>query len=71
MSREDSSVFTFEHQELYQKLQYKFYDAVESMDHNNIVVSNTRCRLYVHITFLTSQRLPDLYFKEIQFHGFR
>ena len=33
------SLFTFEHQESYQKIQFKFYDAVESMDHNNIIVS--------------------------------
>eukprot|EP00111_Clytia_hemisphaerica_P019135 TCONS_00056507-protein len=32
-----SSLFTFEHQETYQKIQFKFYDAVESMDHNNII----------------------------------
>ena len=31
-------LFTFEHQESYQKIQFKFFDAVESMDHNNIIV---------------------------------
>lgn len=38
-NEEKSSLFTFEHQESYQKIQFKFFDAVESMDHNNIIVS--------------------------------
>ena len=38
-NEEKSSLFTFEHQDSYQKIQFKFFDAVESMDHNNIIVS--------------------------------
>jgi len=29
--------FVFEHQEMYRNVQFKFYDALESMDHNNII----------------------------------
>lgn len=32
-----SSLFIFEHTESYQKVQFLFYDAVESLDHNNIM----------------------------------
>ena len=38
-NEEKSTIYTFEHQESYQKIQFKFFDAVESMDHNNIIVS--------------------------------
>jgi len=31
------SYFMFEHQEIYRSVQFKFYDAVETMDHNNII----------------------------------
>lgn len=31
--------FTFEHSREYQQVQFKFLDAVESMDPNNIVVN--------------------------------
>lgn len=37
-SGSSASVFTFEHQEAYRKIQFLFYDAVESLDHNNIMV---------------------------------
>lgn len=30
--------FTFEHSKEYQQVQYRFLDAVESLDHNNIMV---------------------------------
>ncbi|XP_057291980.1 transcription factor 25-like isoform X2 [Hydractinia symbiolongicarpus] len=36
-SGSSASVFTFEHQEAYRKIQFLFYDAVESLDHNNIM----------------------------------
>ena len=32
--------FAFEHSRDYQQIQFKFLDAVESMDPNNIVVNN-------------------------------
>lgn len=31
--------FTFEHSKEYQNVQFAFIDAVESLDHNNIIVS--------------------------------
>lgn len=35
----DNSVeYTFEHSKEYQKVQFAFLDAVESLDHNNIIV---------------------------------
>ena len=37
-STKSSHLFAFEHQEIYQKVQFMFYDAVESLDHNNIMV---------------------------------
>ncbi len=30
--------FTFEHSKEYQQIQFQFIDAVESLDHNNIIV---------------------------------
>ena len=35
----DSIEFTFEHAKDYQSVQFHFMDAVESLDHNNIIVS--------------------------------
>lgn len=32
--------FTFEHSKDYQNIQFAFLDAVESLDHNNIIVRN-------------------------------
>lgn len=37
-SKEGTQYFTFEHGRQYQQVQFKFLDAVESMDPNNIVV---------------------------------
>lgn len=39
-SKEGVQYFTFEHGRQYQQVQFKFLDAVESMDPNNIVVKN-------------------------------
>jgi len=36
-SENSSPYFVFEHQEIYRNVQFKFYDALESMDHNNII----------------------------------
>lgn len=38
-SKDGIQYFTFEHSRDYQQVQFKFLDAVESMDPNNIVVS--------------------------------
>lgn len=38
-SKNGLQYFTFEHNRDYQQVQFKFLDAVESMDPNNIVVS--------------------------------
>lgn len=40
--------FTFEHLPSYQEIQFKFIEAVESLDHNNIVVSFISYRLIKH-----------------------
>ena len=32
--------FAFEHSKDYQNIQFAFIDAVESLDHNNIIVTN-------------------------------
>lgn len=37
-SKDGIQYFTFEHSRDYQQVQFKFLDAVESMDPNNIVV---------------------------------
>lgn len=37
-SKDGLQYFTFEHSRDYQQVQFKFLDAVESMDPNNIVV---------------------------------
>lgn len=37
-SKDGLQHFTFEHNRDYQQVQFKFFDAVESMDPNNIVV---------------------------------
>lgn len=37
-SKDGVQYFTFEHSRDYQQVQFKFLDAVESMDPNNIVV---------------------------------
>ena len=39
-SNENVTEFTFEHSDDYQKIQFAFLDAVESLDHNNIIVTN-------------------------------
>lgn len=41
-TRRGVQYFTFEHHREYQQVQFKFLDAVESMDPNNIVV---RCEI--------------------------
>ena len=35
----ESIEFTFEHAKEYQTVQFHFVDAVESLDHNNIIVN--------------------------------
>jgi hypothetical protein len=35
----DAIEFAFEHSKDYQHIQFAFIDAVESLDHNNIIVS--------------------------------
>lgn len=38
---DDNSIeFAFEHSREYQKIQFLFLDALESLDHNNIIVIN-------------------------------
>ena len=37
-SNEDITEFTYEHDKQYQGIQFMFMDAIESMDHNNIIV---------------------------------
>lgn len=40
-SRDGLHFFAFEHSRDYQQVQFKFFDAVESMDPNNIVVNQS------------------------------
>lgn len=40
-SKDGLHFFAFEHSRDYQQVQFKFFDAVESMDPNNIVVSKS------------------------------
>lgn len=40
-SKDGIHYFTFEHNRDYQQVQFKFLDAVESMDPNNIVVKTS------------------------------
>lgn len=40
-SKDGIQYFTFEHGRDYQQVQFKFLDAVESMDPNNIVVKSS------------------------------
>lgn len=40
-SKDGTQHFTFEHSRDYQQVQFKFMDAVKSMDPNNIVVRKT------------------------------
>ncbi len=41
-SKDGVQYFTFEHSRDYQQIQFKFLDAVESMDPNNIVVKKKK-----------------------------
>lgn len=46
-SKDGTQHFTFEHSRDYQQVQFKFLDAVKSMDPNNIVV---RCDFgWIHV----------------------
>ena len=38
----DTIEFAFEHGKDYQSVQFNFIDAVESLDHNNIIVINQK-----------------------------
>lgn len=38
-SNDNTLEFTFEHSKEYQNVQFAFMDAVESLDHNNIIVN--------------------------------
>ena len=37
-SKDDIIEFAYEHDKQYQGIQFMFLDAIESMDHNNIIV---------------------------------
>ncbi len=41
-SKDGVQYFTFEHSRAYQQIQFKFLDAVESMDPKNIVVKKKK-----------------------------
>lgn len=41
--------FTFEHLQEYQKIQFEFVSAVESLDHNNIIVSKATIVIKIFI----------------------
>lgn len=45
-SKDGLHVFAFEHSRDYQQVQFKFFDAVESMDPNNIVVNKSGLVFY-------------------------
>lgn len=47
-SKDGIQYFTFEHGRDYQQVQFKFLDAVESMDPNNIVVKKKKLISFVH-----------------------
>ena len=47
----ESIEFTFEHAKEYQTVQFHFVDAVESLDHNNIIV-NHKIPRYLKIFFI-------------------
>lgn len=49
-SKNGLQYFTFEHNRDYQQVQFKFLDAVESMDPNNIVVSRQSLKMPLNVT---------------------
>lgn len=49
-SKNGLQYFTFEHNRDYQQVQFKFLDAVESMDPNNIVVSRQSLEMRLNVT---------------------
>lgn len=54
-TRRGVQYFTFEHHREYQQVQFKFLDAVESMDPNNIVVC---CEIGLFVLFFPAFLQP-------------
>lgn len=50
-SKDGLQHFAFEHSRDYQQVQFKFLDAVESMDPNNIVVTSSSYAVDVWVDF--------------------
>lgn len=61
-SKDGIQHFTFEHGRDYQQVQFKFLDAVESMDPNNIVVKNKNKKVHV-CTLISISLIIMSYFK--------